>query len=63
MRAHTQDAEPLNVVPEAVQQIPTDERQPLISKSGWITESIALKTNFLKVRPAPTLNLNLSAAL
>ena len=62
---HTQDEEPPKtpVARFTVQHVPVVVKQSAVSKSGWITESMASKMSLLKVRPAPTLNLNLSAAL
>lgn len=58
-----QETGPVIEVPEIEQQFADEERQSVISWSGWITESIALKTRLFIVKPAPTKNLNLSAAL
>jgi hypothetical protein len=59
----TQEAAPPIEDPLTVQQFPEDAKQSLTSKSGCISESIALKITFEIVRPPPIKNLNLSPIL
>ena len=61
--ANLHDVAPSIVSPLIWQQFPVDERQLSVSKWGWIVESMALNYKFLKVKPAPTLKLNLSPNL